>query len=146
MSYAIATSTADVHAVIGPAVEAVWTGLGYATETIEWPNIQFIKPCSGTWIRVTFPQQSTTAFTWSAGIVQNTTIKILSIQIFAPRNTGHTALVGAVDAFRSAFERQSYGDGIRFRDAVGPDDTAFESQWAGLHLSFPFEFIEEIVL
>ena len=144
MSYAIATSTSQVRGVLEPAVEAVWTGLGYTADTIEWPNTYFVKPGNGAWVRVTFPQQSTAAFTWSAGVVQNTTISILSIQIFAPKNAGDGLLIAAVDAFRSAFERRSFGDGIRFSEVLGPNDTALELAWAGRLLSFPFEFIEDI--
>jgi hypothetical protein len=145
MSYAIATSTTDVRAVIEPAVEVVWTGLGYTADTIEWPNTYFVKPGNGAWIRVSYPQQSTSAYTWSAGTVQNTTISILSIQIFAPQNAGAGVLIAAVDAFRSAFERRAYGNGIRFREALA-NDTAIELQWAGMQLSLPFEFIEDIAL
>ena len=115
MSYAITTSTSEVRAVIEPAVEAVWTGLGHATDTIEWPNTYFVKPGNGAWIRVTFPQWSTAAFTWSAGTVQNTTIGILAIQVFAPRNAGDALLIAASDALRAAFERRSFGDGITFQ-------------------------------
>jgi len=144
MSYAIATSTSEVRGVIEPAVEAVWTGLGHTADTIEWPNTYFVKPGNGAWVRVTFPQQSTFAYTWSAGVVQNTTICILAIQIFAPKNAGDALLIAASDAFRAAFERRSLGDGIRFREALGPNDTAFEQAWAGRAFSFPFEFIEDI--
>jgi len=146
MSYAIATSTSEVRAVIEPAVEAVWTGLGYTSDTIEWPNTYFVKPGNGAWIRVTFPQWSTAAFTWSAGTVQNTTIGILAIQVFAPRNAGDALLIAASDALRAAFERRSFGEGIRFRESLGPNDTAFEQQWAGRAFLFPFEFIEDIAL
>jgi hypothetical protein len=144
VSYAIATSTSEVRGVIEPAVEAVWTALGYAADTIEWPNTYFTKPGNGAWVRVTFPQQSTTAYTWSAGVVQNTTIGILSIQVFAPKNAGSALLIAAGDAFRAAFERKSLGDGIRFREALGPNDTALEAQWGGIQFSFAFEFIEDI--
>ena len=144
MSYAIATSTSDVRRALEPQIEATWLALGYTPDTIEWPNTYFVKPGNGAWVRVTFPQQSTSAYTWSAGVVQNTTIGILAIQIFAPRNAGDALLIAASDAFRAAFERRSFGNGIRFREALGPNDTAFEQAWAGRAFSFPFEFIEDI--
>ncbi len=144
MSYAIATSTADVHAVIDSIVEATWISLGYSADSIEWPNVNFIKSCGGgPWMRVSYPQWSTAPFTWSAGVVQNTTIGILAIQVFAPRNAGDAALLMASDKFRMTFERQSFGAGIRFREALGPNET-FEPVWAGRLLTFPFEFIEDI--
>ena len=80
------------------------------------------------------------------GTVQNTTIGILAIQVFAPRNAGDALLIAASDALRAAFERRSFGDGIRFRESLGPNDTAFEQQWAGRAFLFPFEFIEDIAL
>jgi len=146
MSYSIASSTSDVRAVIEPEVETMWIALGYTADTIEWPNTYFVKPGNGAWIRVSYPQQSTFPYTWGgpANVVQNTTIGLLTIQVFAPKNAGAAVLVGAVDAFRSTFERRSFGDGIRFREATGPSETFFDASWAAISLSFPFEFIENI--
>jgi len=144
MSYAIETAQRDTRAVLEPVIAAAWLALGYGADTIEWPNTYFQKPGNGPWIRVTYPQVATFAYTWSAGIVQNITQVILSIQIFAPRNAGDAVLIAASDAFRATFERRSYGQGIRFKEALGPNETAFEPQWAGRHLSFPFEYFEDI--
>jgi len=146
MGYAIETATRDVRAALEPVIEAAWVGLGYGADTIEWPNTYFVKPGNGAWIRVSYPQSSTFAYTWSAGVVQNVNITLLAIQIFAPRNAGDVVLIAATDTFRATFERRSYGAGIRFRDALGPNDTAFEQQWAGRLLTFPFEFLENITL
>jgi len=146
MGYPIATATRDVRAAIEPVILAAWEGLGYTADTIEWPNIYFQKPGNGPWIRVSYPQQFTAPYTWCAGVVQNVTIALLSIQIFTPRNAGDVVLIAATDAFRACFERQSYGQGIRFREAQGPSDTAFEPSWAGRNLSFPYEYIEDINL
>jgi hypothetical protein len=146
MGYPIATATRDVRAVLEPVIAAVWISLGYTADTIEWPNIYFQKPGNGPWIRVSYPQQSTEPFTWCAGVVQNITIALLSIQIFVPKNAGDVVLIAATDAFRATFERQVFGQGIRFREAQGPNDTAFETQWAGRNLTLPHEYIEDINL
>jgi len=153
MSYAIGTAMTEVRAVLEPVLEGVWVGLGYDANTIEWPNTYFNKPGTGQkpegpWIRITYPQASTFALTWGGpgNVVQNTTLAILALQIFVPRNAGDALLLAASDAFRGALERRSFGEGIRFREALGPNDTAFESQWAGRAFSFPFEFIEDIAI
>lgn len=144
MSYAIASSTSAVRGEIEPLIETVWTTLGFTTETIQWPNAYFVKPGNGAWIRVSYPQRSTVPFTWSgAGIAQNQTTMLLAIQVFTPRNAGDAVLIAAMDGFRATFERQSFGAGIRFREATD-SETAFEQQWAGRSLTFPFEFIEDI--
>lgn len=145
MSYAITTATADVRAAIEPAVEGAWTALGYAPETIEWPNRHFMRPCSGPWVRVSYPQQSTFPYTWGGpgNVVQNTTIGLLAIQVFAPKNGGNALLIAATDVFRATFERKALGVGIRFREALGPAES-LEDTWAAATFSFPFEFIEEI--
>ena len=147
MSYDITTSTSEVRAVIDPAIEAAWAALGYAPETIEWPNRHFGRPCSGPWMRVSYPQQSTFPYTWGGpgNVVQNTTIGLLAIQIFVPKNGGNGLLITATDVFRATFERRALGAGIRFREALGPSES-LEDTWAAATFSFPFEFIEEIAL
>lgn len=145
MSYAIATSTVDTRAVIEPLIETAWTSLGYTADTIEWPNVHFTKPGNGLWIRVSYTDQTSQPSTYGGGVVQNEALCVLQLQIFAPKNIGAGVMHAAADKFRSTFERQSFGDGLRFRAAQGPsriDDTV----WAGVLLSLPFEFIEDIAL
>jgi hypothetical protein len=148
VSYNIATATSDIRAILDGVVASTWTALGYTVDTIEWPNTYFVKPGNGAWMRVTYPQQTTIPFTYSGtgGVAQNQTTALLAIQVFAPRNAGDFILIAAVDAFRARFERQSFADGIRFSEASGPNDTAFEPQWAGRALIFPFNYIENIQL
>lgn len=147
MSYAIETSTVALRAELKTAIETVWiTTLGYAADTIEWPNLYFTKPGNGPWIRVSYPQQSTFPYTWGAGIVQNATLGLLSIQIFMPKNIGTNILDSASDALRSMFERKAFGAGIRFREAQGPNETFTDNAWRGVVFSFPFEVIEDIAL
>jgi len=147
MSYAIETATSDVRAVIEPEIEAAWAALGYSLETIEWPNRRFARPCAGPWMRVSYPQASTFPFTYGGpgNVVQNRRIDLLAIQIFAPKNGGNAVLIAATDRFRSTFERRTFGEGVRFREALGPSES-LEDTWAGSTFSFPFEFIEEITL
>jgi len=147
MSYPVTTSTSAVRAVIEPEVEAAWAALGYSIETIEWPNRRFSRPCSGAWMRVSYPQQSTFPFTWGGpgNVVQNRTLALLAIQIFAPKNAGNAVLIAATDRFRSTFERRTFGDGVRFREALGPSES-LEDTWAASTFTFPYEYIEEITL
>lgn len=146
MSYSVATSIAEVRAVLEPVIAGVWIGLGYEVETICWPNTYFIKPGNGPWLRVAWPQQTTAALTWGGpgNVVQNTTIALLALQVFIPRNAGEGPLNTITDAYRAAFERKAYGAGIRFREALGPNDTAPEPEWAGRGLTLPFEYLEDI--
>ena len=148
MAYNIATATADIRKILDSVVASTWTSLGYSVETIEWPNTYFLKPGNGPWMRVTYPQQTTIPYTYSGtgGVAQNVTTALMAIQVFAPRNAGDLVLIIVVDAFRARFERQSFADGIRFKEASGPNDTAYEPQWAGRALIFPFEYIENIQL
>jgi len=146
MSYSILTSQKEVREQIEPVIVQVWTGLGYQEDTIEWPNTYFLKPGNGPWIRVAYPQMTTTPMTWAGigGVCQNETIMLLAIQVFTPRNAGDLVLIQAMDGFRAAFERKTYGSGIRFSGAEGPSQTALEPQWSGMVVTFPFQFIEEI--
>ena len=145
MSYAIATSTVDTRSTIEPIIETAWLALGYSTDTIEWPNVHFTKPGNGPWIRVSYTDQSSDPSDWGSGVVHNTTVCVMQIQIFAPKNMGAGVMYAAVDEFRATFERQSFGNGIRFRGAQGPSRID-DAVWAGVLLSIPFEFIEDISL
>ena len=148
MSYAVATAITEVRGVLEPIVAAVWLSLGHTADTIEWPNTYFLKPGNGPWLRVSWPQTSTFPLTWGGpgNVVQNTTVALLALQIFAPRNAGDAVLIAALDAYRGAFERRSYGAGIRFREALGPNESPFETQWAGRTLTLPFEYIEDLAI
>ena len=148
MSYPVETATADVRRVLEPVLAAVWLSLGYGADTIDWPNTYFQKPGNGPWMRVAWPQLITSAMTWGGpgNVVQNQTIGILALQVFTPRNTGDAVLIAATDAFRAALERRSFGAGIRFREATGPNDTPFEPQWAGRAFTFPYEYYEDLAL
>jgi len=145
MSYAIATSGAATKAVIEPLISTAWTALGYSADTVEWPNKFFTKPGNGPWIRVSYPDQSTSSFSWGGGTVLNGTIGILAIQVFAPKGAGSALLNAAADKFRATFERKAFGTGIRFRDALGPSKIDDE-KWAGVSLQLPYEFHEAITL
>lgn len=145
MSYPIATSVTDTRQVIEPLVDTAWTALGYSADTIAWPNAVFVPPGNGPWIRVSFTDQSTVPENWGGGTVLNLTTGVLQIQIFTPKNIGASLLNAAADKFRSTFERQSFGDGIRFREAFGPS-RADDQRWAAVLLQLPFEYRDEITL
>jgi hypothetical protein len=139
VSYAIATATAATRAVIEPLIETAWEALGYTDDTIAWPNATFTKPGNGPWIRVAFPRKSTVPFAWGGGTVLNNAIGVLSIQIFTPKNIGSELLTAAADKFRATFERQSFAAGIRFSEALGPDEIP-DDRWAAALLEFPFQY------
>lgn len=145
MSYAIASAITATRQVVEPLIETAWNALGYTDDTIGWPNATFTKPGNGPWIRVSFSDQSTIPFNWGGATVLNTAIGVLSIQIFAPKNTGAALLNAAADKFRATFERQSFGSGIRFREALGPSK-ADEDKWAAVLLQLPYEYHEAVTL
>jgi hypothetical protein len=149
MSYAIATSTVDTRALIKPIIEAAWVSLGYSAGSIEWPNENFVKDCSslssGAWMRVSYTDQTSNPSDYGGGVVHNETLCVLQLQIFAPKNMGTSVLYVAADKFRSTLERQSFGNGVRFRSVQGPSRID-DSVWAGVLLNLPFEFLEDIPL
>ena len=146
MGYAIATAIRDTRAVLKPVIEDAWEALGHSSESIQWPNEPFTRPCSGLWMRVSFTDQSTTPFTWGGiGIVQNTATVLMSIQIFAPRNVGEDVLDEASDGLRATFERKAFGSGIYFSEARGPTRTE-EPTWSAALVQLPFTYIEEVTL
>lgn len=146
MSYAIASSVTATRQVIEPLISTAWvTGLGYSADSIAWPDTTFQTPGNGPWMRVSFTDQSTTPFEWGGGTVLNTTVGVLQLQIFFPKNTGSALLNVAVDKFRATFERKAFGAGIRFRETFGPSYPS-NDRWANALVQLPFEYYEAITL
>lgn len=120
------------------AVETVIAATWVATP-IAWPNVAFVPPVTGPWLRVDF--------LWGDGFIAtkdggSDVVGILQLGVFGPKDEGDGDLYALAETARAMFNRLRMGD-VSFEAASGPS-TISEESWRAVVVSLPFT-VQEIV-
>ncbi len=133
-----ATRNKEVFALF----EAGWTAAG-RTEPVEFPNMDFERPDSGGWARITI--QDLDSSEMAIGGQWKRSECLVVVQIFVPEKSGDALKSAMADAVTSALERKNVSEEgqhhIVFRRSstndVGTQQGSAEYQ---VNVSIPFRF------
>lgn len=142
MSFAVATASTDVAAIIEARVIDAWTDAGQTEANIAWDNATLQPAAGAKFARVTILPEG-----GAMSEIGGTNVRAgrLSVLIFGPKNEGVGPLRAIADAFAARFDRQ-VDSGVRFMGRFGEtmdDPQPFPDRnpaLAAVRLQAPFHY------
>jgi hypothetical protein len=109
---------------------------------VAWPNVTYTPTIGTSWVRFQVLDGETEQVDFGASTKSFRSMGIISVQVFAPDNTGETAALTIADTVAGIF-RNWCGATVRCRAAsikdIGPDGNG----WYQVNVSAPFQRDEQ---
>jgi len=105
----------------------------WSTTSIAWGNADFNTPNNAEWVRFSI-LNGNTAYRALGGLKRHT--GVISVQIFAPANSGTNTLRGYADTIANIFDGKKFSDvvcDVASMQTIGTDD-----RWHQINVNIPY--------
>jgi hypothetical protein len=115
-----------------------------ARSPVAYPNIAFVPPEEGPWVRFDIVWgDGEPATMGQAGGKRNTLVGVIFVNVFANPGSGRGAANAEADAARDVFNRLEVS-GVRFSVPSGPEPVRGDPEWEQVVVKIPFS-VDELV-